>query len=189
MADGIEILVDGFFDNPVLSWVFQDEATRARGLEDWFRFWQGHYGDEGLLIVTDEGDGAALWATPKAAPLAGDSIGGFVEVVTRYNGDRTGLVLGAFSALHPPEEPHWYLNAISARRGERARGVGARLLEPFLERSDREGIGIYLESSNARNLSFYYRYDFEDQAPRIDLPESGPAMQPMWRPAQRSRNP
>ena len=87
------------------------------------------------------------------------------ELVQRYNGDRTGLVLGTVAAVKPLGERHWYLNGIAARRAARSRGVGARLLEPFLARGDAEGIPIYLESSNPRNLSFYRRYGFEDLGP------------------------
>ena len=180
--DGIEILIDGFFDNPVLAWVFQDESTRARAIETWFRFWVKSYGEQGRLIVADGGDGAALWATPEVPPVGSGDTAGLIEIVREYNGERTGFVLGALAAVKAPTDAHWYLNGIAARRGERSRGVGARLIEPFLERSDADGIPIYLESSNPRNLSFYRRYGFEDYGPRIDLPESGPRLQPMLRP-------
>ena len=76
---------------------------------------------------------------------------------------------------------------IAARRGARSRGIGARLLEPFLARADREGVGIYLESSNPRNLSFYQRYDFENYGEAIVLPGAGPLLQPMWRRAPSDR--
>ena len=65
--------------------------------------------------------------------------------------------------------------------------MGASLLEPFLARSDVEGVPIYLESSNPRNLTFYRRYGFEDYGPRIDLPESGPQLQQMLRPSASNR--
>ncbi len=181
MANGIEILIDGFLDNPLNIWMFQEDSTRAEALESWFHFWVDFYGDNGRLDVTDEADGAALWATPEAPGLNEDSIGPLIEIIRRYNGDRTGVVLGGFAGLSPPKEPHWYLNAIAARRGERARGVGAQLLEPYIDRSNRERIGIYLESSNPRNLSFYRRHGFVGFGPRIDLPDGGPPLQPMWR--------
>lgn len=180
--DGIEILVDGFFDNPVLAWVFRDESTRRDALGAWFRFWVKAYGEAGHLVVTEAGDGAALWAPPDQPPLSGAETEALIDIVREHNGERTGLVLGSLATVVQPTAPHWYLNAIAARRGERGRGIGASLLEPFLERSDAEGVPIYLESSNPRNLTFYRRYGFEDHGPRVDLPESGPPLQPMWRP-------
>ena len=126
---------------------------------------------------------ASAEAAPVADAAADEETGSLVGIVSKYNGERIGLVLESFASLPWPPARHWYLNAIAARRGQRARGVGARLLEPFLARSDAEGVPIYLESSNPRNLTFYHRYGFEDYAPRVDLPESGPPIQPMSRPA------
>jgi GNAT superfamily N-acetyltransferase len=76
---------------------------------------------------------------------------------------------------------------IAARRGVRSLGIGARLLEPFIERADREAVPIYLESSNPRNLTFYRRYGFENLGYAIDLPGAGPMLQPMWRHAPLDR--
>ena len=53
----------------------------------------------------------------------------------------------------------------------------------MLERADRERLPVYLESSNPRNLTFYYRYGFEDWNERLDMPEGGPSMQKMLRPS------
>ncbi len=181
IARGLEILVDGFFDNPVFAWVFADEATRAEALEAWFRFWIDFYGEHGTLVLDEDGAGAALWADPRTPHLDGDAAAPLVALVKRYNGDRTGVVFGALADVVPPRDPHWYLNALAARRGERSRGVGARLLAPGLERSREEGVPIYLESSNPKNLSFYYRHGFEDLGAAIDLPGVGPVMQRMWR--------
>ncbi len=178
---GIEILVDGFMDNPVLAWVFQDEVTRADGIRGYVEVFRKAYGDHGVLEVEAGGEGAALWAAPGTPPLGGEDAAALVALLQRFNGERTNLVLSTLGAIVAPTEPHWYLNVIAARRGSRSRGIGARLLEPFLERADREGVGIYLESSNPKNLSFYRRYAFENFGEAIVLPDVGPVLQPMWR--------
>lgn len=187
VTTAIDILVDGFFDNPVMAWVFEDEATRADALRSYMEFWISAYGDQGVLDVAEGDEGAALWAKPGSPGLDGDQTGALVGVIQKYNGDRTALVLGTLGAIQPPSPRHWYLNMIAARRGARARGIGARLLEPFMERADAEGLPIYLESSNPRNLSFYVRYGFEPFGDVIDLPGAGPLLQPMWRAAPADR--
>ena len=181
MLTGVAILIDGFLDNPLSAWTFQRESTRAEALESLYDFFIKFYGKHGLLNVTEEGDGAALWAMPGAPELNDDSIRQFIGIIRRYNGDRTDVVLSGLARLSPPKEPHWYLNSIAARQGERNRGVGARLLDPYIDRSNREGIGIYLESSHSQNLSFYRRRGFVELGSGIDLPEAGPTVQPMWR--------
>lgn len=183
----IEVLVDGFMDNPVLGWVFQDESTRAEGIRGYIEVFLAAYGERGVLEIEAGGEGAALWAEPGTPQLGGDHARALVELIRKFNGERTSLVLSTLGAIQPPGERHWYLNVIAARRGARSRGIGARLLEPSLERADRERVGIYLESSNPRNLSFYRRYDFEDYGEAIDLPGVGRVLQPMWRPAAADR--
>jgi ribosomal protein S18 acetylase RimI-like enzyme len=133
------------------------------------------------------GEGAALWAEPGTPRLEGEHAAALVELLRKFNGERTNLVLSTLGAIEPPAERHWYLNVIAARRGARSRGIGARMLELFLKRADREGVGIYLESSNPRNLSFYRRYDFENHGEAIVLPGVGPVLQPMWRRAPADR--
>jgi ribosomal protein S18 acetylase RimI-like enzyme len=177
----IEILADGFMDNPVLGWVFQDEATRADGIRGYVRVFLAAYGRRGVLDLDASGEGAALWAEPGTPRLEGEHVGALVDLLRKFNGDRTQLVLSTLGVIVPPAEPHWYLNVIATRRGARSRGIGARLLEPFLARADRDGVGIYLESSNPLDLSFYRRYGFANRGDAIILAGVGPVLQPMWR--------
>jgi ribosomal protein S18 acetylase RimI-like enzyme len=183
----IDIIVDGFIDNPVLGWVFEDEATRADGIRGYVEVFLTAYGERGVLDIDEGGEGAALWAEPGTPQLEGEHAVALVELLREFNGERTNLVLSTLGGVKPPLERHWYLNVIAARRGARSCGIGARLLEPFLARADREGVVIYLESSNPRNLSFYRRYDFENYGEVIVLPGVGPVLQPMWRPAPSDR--
>jgi hypothetical protein len=52
------------------------------------------------------------------------------------------------------------------------------LLRQLLERSDRSGVPVYLESSNARNLSFYARHGFLALG-TVPLPGGTAGMTPM----------
>jgi GNAT superfamily N-acetyltransferase len=184
-APVIEVLCDGFYDNPLLAWIFPDPDTRLEALREWFELWLGVYGDEALLFLTEDAGAAALWAVPNASGLDGDSMPAFVAMIERWNGDRTGLVLQGLGAIgEHPDQPFWYLNSIAARRGQRASGLGAQLLVPMLERADREGLPVYLESSNPRNLTFYDRHGFEHWGPRLEMPEGDAPVQRMWRPAR-----
>ena len=158
-----------------------------RGHPGYVETYLAAYGERSLLALEAAADGAALWAAPGTPQLDGEHAARLIDLLRRFNGDRTELVVSTVAAIQPPPEPHWYLNVIAARSNARSRGVGARLLEPQLERADREGLGVYLESSNPRNLSFYDRYGFERWGEAIDLPGAGPILQPMWRPAPAGR--
>ncbi len=178
----LNILADGFFDDPVMSWLFPDEAKRSETLKGWFAFWTDIFGDLARLEVDASGDGATLWAIPHPPPPPPEAFAPVVEFVAAHHGDATGSILASFGQMNPPETEHWYLNAIAARRGQRARGIGALMLQPVLKEADEAGIPAYLESSNPRNLSFYRRFGFEDFGDRIELGAEGPYMQRMLRP-------
>ena len=63
---------------------------------------------------------------------------------------------------------------------KQGQGKGAAMLKPVLEICDEQGLGAYLESSNPRNLSFYYRLGFEITKDLV-LDEGKAQLTCMWR--------
>ncbi len=113
-------------------------------------------------LEASEGDGA-----PEGpGPISDEEMGRFT-------------VLG--EAMHEahPKDPHWYLNVVSTLPARQRRGLGAAALQPMLERADADGTPCYLESTNPRNRTLYYRQGFEDMDEiRLD---GGPTLLQMWR--------
>jgi GNAT superfamily N-acetyltransferase len=178
--EATEILVEGFFDNPFMAWIFQADDTRRQALREWYDFWIRCCADESVVQITNDAMGATFWAQPGYGGLRDDEGSRLVDLIRRYNGDRTGHVLQHVAPLgEHPTTPHWYLNSIAVRPEGRSKGIGGLLLEPMLERAKSEELPVYLESSNPRNLSFYYRYGFEAQRDAIQLPDGGPSVLPM----------
>jgi GNAT superfamily N-acetyltransferase len=89
-------------------------------------------------------------------------------------------ILGTVMAEgHPHDRPHWYLNVVSTLPSRQGQGLGAAVLRPILEHADADGMPCYLESTNPRNRTLYYRQGFEAMG---ELPlEDGPTMLQMWR--------
>ena len=76
--------------------------------------------------------------------------------------DRRSELLRIFEqieALHP-SEPCWYLPLIGVDPASQGHGLGSALLGHALERSDRDDLPAYLESSNSRNSPLYERHGF-----------------------------
>ena len=65
------------------------------------------------------------------------------------------------------------------RPERQGRGLGTALLQPVLERCDRDKVPAYLEATTPRNLACYQRNGFE-VTQEFALPD-GPPMWPMWR--------
>lgn len=116
-------------------------------------------------------DACALWRAPldrdtedMQALKVEQSGAHFVEFAGQV-GDRMALV-GEFSAAikaERPVEPHWYLSILATNPDRQNQGLGSRTIAPMMERSDRTGVPIYLESSNPRNHAFYLRHGFREQ--------------------------
>ena len=181
----VEVLVDGFYEDPFMSWIFVDPETRGEALANWFRFWIELYGSDGRMFLTEDDSAGSLWAMPEARGVDADVMPDFIALIAPWNGDRTTLVLeGLGGFAQHPDETHWYLNSIAARRGRQGAGLGAQLLEPMLEEADAAHTSVYLDSSNPRNLSFYYRHGFEPHRDCVVMPEDGARVQPMFRTAR-----
>lgn len=168
-----------FYDDPVMSWVFPDESTRGDALPAAFHgVAQQTYLRDGRIDLIEE-SATAMWLPPDP-PEAGqitvaeDHVRYFTsEVVERF------MVLQAALEANHPKAPHWYLGVIATVPAAQGRGLGAKLLAPVLQECDREGVAAYLESSNARNLPFYFRHGWL-QTGEIRVPD-GPILFPMWR--------
>lgn len=181
------VAAEGFYDDPLMSWVLPDGARRLEQLTFVFGgLAEDMLPDRGEVWLAD-GASVALWRAPgfdhtgasddpeqqaasvarwADAPIAPDEL------------ERFGVLGEAMNAAHPHEE-HWYLNVVSTLPSRQSQGLGATVLRPVLERCDEEGIPAYLESSNRRNVSLYLRHGFVETG-EIALPD-GPSLTPMWR--------
>lgn len=177
-----EVASRGFYDDPVMSWVFPDDGKRRAQLQVSFATLASRFAArDGRVDLIDEAC-VAMWLPPDPPPppppeeetRPPDSWQLFsADIAERFT------VLGAVMEAAHPAEPHWYLGVVATVPEAQGQGLGARILGPVLDICDREGLPAYLESSNARNLPFYFRLGFV-QTGEIVVPD-GPTLFPMWR--------
>lgn len=178
---------EGFYDDPVLSWVMADPATRLEKLTTLFaglaRDMTSSSASE-VWIVDDAC--VAMWRTPShdhhpaTEEQDGDDGGGSADESPFDAGELARLgVLGETMQQHHPHEPHWYLNLISTLPSHQGQGLGAAVIGAVLPRCDTDRTRAYLESTNPRNRTLYRRSGFVD-ADEMQIPD-GPTMLAMWR--------
>jgi ribosomal protein S18 acetylase RimI-like enzyme len=186
------VLARAFQDDPVMRWLFPDDAERRMRLTRLFtnsvaRVNRGRrliysvgsveIGDEAASTVS-----AALWDPPGTWRMSiWDQLRLAPAMLSTF-GRRILLVLKMMTELehHHLAEPHYYLFAIGTDPPLQRHGAGSALMSPILERCDREGLPAFLESSNPRNLSFYRRFGFEVTG-ALTLPSGGPSLDLMRR--------
>lgn len=136
----------------------------------------------GHAYTTANHEAAALWAPPDHWKVGFGQVARYAPRFLRLYGTRflsNLLVLTDLEKLHPTE-PHYYLEFIGTDPQHQGKGFGRALMEPMVERADREGVGMYLENSKEQNLAFYGRYGFEVRR-TMQHRRNGPTMWLMWR--------
>jgi GNAT superfamily N-acetyltransferase len=179
----VRALARAFLDDPVLSWFFRDDYRRAARLEAVFAFmgsqvWFGH----GLSYTTGGVVGAAIWVPPELWRVSLlDQLRmtpGFVSSVGWRALPRALRGFNLMESKHPHDR-HYYLPIVGVEPSWQGMGLGTALLQPVLERCDREGAAAYLEATSPRNRSCYERAGFE-VIDEFSFPR-GPQMWPMRR--------
>jgi GNAT superfamily N-acetyltransferase len=176
-------LARAFHDDPAMTWLFGERSDpRLRRLRRYFGSEaRRHSRDGGTVLTADGRPGAAFWAPPDHWRTPWSAVLRAAPMMLQTIGPRIPRALKGLSLMERahPREPHWYLSVLGTDPPQQGKGVGAALLEPILDRCDREGLGAYLESSKEANIPFYQRFGFTVTG-QIDLPD-GPALWPMWR--------
>jgi ribosomal protein S18 acetylase RimI-like enzyme len=176
------IAAAGFYDDPVLSWVFNDPDQRLAQLTAVFTdLVRDYLPGRGTVHVVDDAC-VSFWRDPSFEH------GRTTSDRARESADETPFppdcmermeTLGQAMMSAHPHEQHWYLNVISTLPDRQGQGLGTRIFRPVLAVCDAEGIPAYLESTNPRNMALYRRQGFRDMA-EIPL-RGGPSIYPMWR--------
>lgn len=180
MADALAL---AFHDDPVMAWLFGDQAPRPMR---WSRPFFAHEGARHLrnahVFTIDGTPGAAYWDPPGHWKTATKDVLRMAPLLVRGMGSRTLNALrglGRMEAAHAQHPEHYYLAVLGTRPDRQGAGLGSALLAPVLDRCDNEGVGAYLESSKEANIPFYRRHGFEVVG-EVQFP-SGPTLWPMWR--------
>lgn len=185
------IAAAGFYDDPVLTWVFRDDGRRLDQLILVFTgMVHDMFPDRGTVHLAGAAC-AAFWRDPEfehgrtASDRVQDAVEGSEDdgpsPFAPDDLERLGILGEAMMRSHP-HEPHWYLNVVSTIPEHQGQGLGTAALRAVLERCDIEGTRAYLESTNPRNMTLYRRQGFVESG-EIKLPD-GPSLIQMWREPQ-----
>lgn len=182
-------LARAFVTDPVVTWLIPDAGARLEGMAEFFLTDIEQYRRRGQVWAAADGGGrsqvplgGALWAAPDQWKVPTLEVLQTMPTLVRCFGRSLPKLLRFFTTVEArhPRAPHWYLAVLGADPIAQGRGVGTALLEPVLERCDREGTAAYLESSKDRNVPYYRRFGFEVTT-ELRVSAGAPPIWPMWR--------
>lgn len=174
-------LATAFDGDPWIAWIVDAERHRERicALQVSLLASVGVPHGEAWVAEHQDGTlaGAALWLlADRPVPAAAWAQVAAVEAELMGDRHESAMVAAALTRRLRPGAAHHLLASLGVVPPDRGQGVGAALVAPVLERSDRDGVDAYLETSTERNLRFYSRMGFT-VTDQVRLPEGGP---PVW---------
>ena len=175
-------LAKAFDDDPLTMWLFPRAEVRLRRLPRFFRAMARAALDFGEVYTAGDGRCAAVWNPPGTFPMGARADARLGVITSAIVGPRIarcarGLL---YFAAHHPKERHWYLQLIGTRPEDQGQGLGSAVIDPVLERCDRDGERIYLESSKKDNIPFYERHGFR-VTEEMTIPGGNLVVWAMWR--------
>lgn len=170
----VKVLADAFARDPVISWLSHDSSYPRHFFENFLPLFtpynQIYLAENAVAVGLPPGTKMQVSMSLTFRGLRKFGLGSVM---------RLRSLLKVMDQNHPTQQ-HYYLFAIGVSAESQAHGMGSALLTHFLKRCDREGMPVYLENSNAKNLHFYERHGFQVLS-RLDLSSNGPWLWPMWR--------
>lgn len=174
------IIADAFASLDVSAWLVPDIEQRQAVVERDMLIWTTHALKHGLISLTVDETGVAVWfptATPVPEP---DDYDEHLNAACGQWADRFRMLDETFEVHHPHGEPHHHLAFLAVRPGHQGEGIGTALLRHHHEMYP--DVAMYLEASSRESRALYLRHGYLDRG-RFTLPEDGPPLWSMWRPA------
>ena len=179
------VLADAFSDYPWTKWTIDGHrhTERVEGLQRLIIDRVALPYGEVWVACDNHGDvmSAALWMVPGSA-VPPEVFTDIAPEQARLEGARHDAAVKAEACVAGlrPTGPHYFLGTVGTRRDCQGRGFGAAVLLPVLDRANRTGETVFLETSTRRNLDFYAKLGFVVAA-ELDVPDGGPHVWAMTR--------
>jgi ribosomal protein S18 acetylase RimI-like enzyme len=179
------ILARAFIDDPALSWLMPDRASRPRRLASLFAAITRLGGDPANWALAGEAGAApaavAIWKPPGQwqTPFL-QTLGELPAMLSAF-GFGTLRALGLQNAMekHHPTTPHWYLQFVGCRPEAQGKGLGGAVIRERLAQCDREGLPAALETATESNVGLYEALGF--RVTETFTWKDSPTFWAMWR--------
>jgi ribosomal protein S18 acetylase RimI-like enzyme len=180
-----QVIAEAFHDLPPAWWLIPGPGRRREVFPGYFALLVEHALATGVVHTTCGRTAAALWL-PVGAEGPGQPGDDYRARLAQVAGP-DAIRFVAFDAElddhHPTGTAHQYLAILAVRPDVQGQGIGTALLRTHHAALDAAGTAAYLEASSEHSHDWYQRHGYTDTGPPFHLPDSGPPLWPMWRPA------
>jgi ribosomal protein S18 acetylase RimI-like enzyme len=155
----VAIVADAFATDPVVRWIFPNDATYPDRARAFFGFLFDSRVTRGGVWVSAGGEAAALWSPPGGDAEDEREWGSVAAGFTAAEVERCDA-WDAAVAPHHPEGDQWYLGVLATAPEHQGRGHGSAVAAPGLAAATTAGVPAFLETAVERNVVLYERLGF-----------------------------
>lgn len=161
----IEILSHCFETNKSVNWIVKQDSKRKERIRYLMDYSFEACINCGQIYITDDLTGVIVCSnSDDKLPILEEAYL-TVQYVWRVTGvDGIGKALKReqyINQFHPQDEEFLYIWFIGLKKTEQGKGTGSAMLQEVLDKSNKEQIPVYVETSNERNVNFYKKHGFE----------------------------
>ncbi len=170
-----EVLTNAFHEDPLIKLIYPNEKERRQLTPILWKFLTKdgiRYGE--VYAPSAEIEGIAKWLPPGKAHLGvwRTIVSGGLKMgmaLAKQKDERKlpprriAQITDEITKIHKDlvKEPHWYLASIGISSEHQGKGFGSKLIKPMLERSEKEGYPVFLETNFEGNVGLYEHLGFE----------------------------
>ena len=182
------VLARAFAADPMVRWPMTTGDDLPARIRTMFEIVDTAYAGEGWLHVAGEELGVMSLLPPGSRQREqeiADAVAPAIAALTPDGGERYERFWAWIGSLLPPE-PHWLLDQVAVEPAAQGRGIGGAMLRVAIERAERDGLPLVLETGVSANVPLYARFGFS-VIREADAPDGGPRIWFMGRAAMEGR--
>jgi GNAT superfamily N-acetyltransferase len=172
------VLARAFVADPMVTWPMVSDDDLAARIRTMFEIVDTPFAGEGWMHAAGDGLGAMSLMPPDTGEREqeiAEAVAPALAALTPDGGVRYERFWAWISSALPPE-PHWLLDQLAVEPAAQGRGIGSAMLRFAIERAERDGLPLFLETGMPANVPLYERFGF--RVMRVaDAPDGGP---PIW---------
>jgi len=169
------VLTKAFHEDPLIKLIYPNQEERKQFTPTLWKFMTKdgvRYGE--VYAPSDKIEGIAKWLPPSKESLGiwRTIVSGGLKMgvsLAKQKDKRTlsprriAQITDEIAKIHKElvKEPHWYLANIGIGPEYQGKGFGSKLIKPMLERIEKEGYPVFLETNFEGNVGLYEHLGFE----------------------------
>jgi ribosomal protein S18 acetylase RimI-like enzyme len=179
----VKVLADAFQRDPLWNKICEGESDLEKRFRAFFEVPVRHclkYGE--VYALSDNLEGVVAWVPGKYADMTAWRIirSGAVGAAMRIGSNASKKMGAVFKSVTEDRREHMaghaflYLLIVGVATELQGKGFGRKLIDAAIEKSEREGLQLYLETETEENMKMYEHFGFRllkrITLPIVDLP-------------------